>query len=70
MEYKVISRQFYNEFLNGVSLFTDREVCILGEQTVVFEDGTIKEQYLYNIKGYAPKNGQPFASLKGNIIIF
>lgn len=64
---KVLKKEFYNEYLDGVSLFSGNEVLILGEQTVQLEDGRIIEQYLYNIKGYACQNGKPFASLKANI---
>lgn len=68
-DYKVLERKFYNEFLDGYSMFTDSEVCILGEQTVVTAEGKVIEQYLYNIKGYRCENGRPFISHKGNIVV-
>lgn len=53
----------------GISSFGGDMVEIIGEQTVILEDGREVEQYLYHIEGHTPKNGQPFASLKANIIL-
>lgn len=66
---KLISTGSYIESKKGISLFSDNEVEIIGEQTVELESGKIVEQYLYNIVGYTPANGKPFVSLKANIIL-
>lgn len=62
-----LSEKMYDEELHGYSFFSGESVTIIGEQTVLLDDGRIVEQYIYNIDGYTPKNGQPFISLKSNI---
>lgn len=66
---KVLDSKLYSEYQEGISMFSENKVLIIGEQTVELEDGRIVEQFLYNIIGYAPENGKPFVSLKGNIIL-
>lgn len=66
---KVLNEEMYKESVMGVSLFSDSKVEIIGEQTVKLEDGRMVERYLYNIVGHTPENGQPFVSLKGNIVL-
>lgn len=66
---KILSKKLYDEYLDGASMFSGDMVCIIGEQTVEV-DGKVIEQYLYNICGYAAKNGRPFVALKSNIVVF
>jgi hypothetical protein len=66
---KILSKELYDVVKYGFSMFSGDKVCIVGEQTVELEDGRIIEQFLYNIIGYAPKNGNLFVSLKANIIV-
>lgn len=68
-EFNVLSSQVYSVAKYGVSMFGGDQVCIVAEQTVKTDDGRIVEQYLYNIIGHAPKNGQLFVSLKSNIVL-
>lgn len=63
-----MEKKVYEKPINGISMFSGELVEIIGEQTVVI-DGEIKEQFIYNIVGYEPKNGKPFISLKDNIIL-
>jgi hypothetical protein len=66
---KILSSKLYNEVKYGFSMFSGERICIIGEKTIENEDGKIVELYLYNILGYAAKNGKPFASIKENIDI-
>jgi hypothetical protein len=66
---KLISTGSYTKSKKGISLFSDNEIEIIGEQTVELENGKVIEQYLYNIVGYTPENGKPFVSLKANIVL-
>ena len=65
---KVLEETMYEETKSGISMIGGDKVEIIGERIVEFEDGTIVEQYIYNIVGYTPKNGKPFVSLKANIV--
>lgn len=67
-EMLVIEKETYETPVKGISIVSDNLVEIIGEQTVVI-DGEIKEQFIYNIVGYEPKNGKPFISLKDNIVL-
>lgn len=58
----------YDKAKMGVSMFSGSVVEVIGERTVT-EKGKTLEQYLYNIVGYEPDNGEPFVSLKVNIIV-
>lgn len=58
----------FEDKLMAVSVFSDAQIEIIGEQLYVVEDREI-EQYLYNIVGYTTANGKPFASMKANIIL-
>jgi len=51
----------------GVTAMWGEPVEVIGEQTVELEDGTMVEQYLYNIFGNPARNGKPYAALKSNI---
>lgn len=66
---KVQSVRMYDESIEGLSMASDNKVEVIGEQTVALEDGREVEQYLYNIEGHRPTNGEPFVSLKANIIL-
>lgn len=66
---RVLSKNMYKIAKQGGSL-TGNLVSIIGEQTIELTDGRIVEQFLYNIEGYTPENGLPFAALKANIIVF
>lgn len=71
-DFKVLKREIYNEYLDGISLFSGEEVLIIGEQTIVEiinNKNKIYEQYIYNIKGYACQNGKPFTSIKDSIVL-
>lgn len=59
----------YEQPLHGASV-TGNEVEIIGECKLQLLDGKVIEQYLYNIVGYTPSNSKPFASHKGNIMLF
>lgn len=59
----------YKTPLSGISIVGGDRVEIIGERKAELEDGRIVEQYLYNIIGYTPENGQPFVSLKANIMV-
>lgn len=48
---------------------TGNLVEVIGEQTIETDSGEVLEQFLYNILGYTPENGKPFAALKANIIM-
>ena len=65
---RVFDKKMYDKTIQAGSI-TGNLVEIIGEQKVELEDGTIIEQYLYNIVGYTPKNGKPFVSLKANIFL-
>lgn len=65
---KIINQQMYEMPRQGGSV-TGNLVEVIGEQ-LVEDDGQRLDLYLYNIVGYQPKNGQPFAALKCNIILF
>lgn len=65
---KVLNVKMYDETIEGGSM-SGNLVEVIGEQTIEYE-GTILEQYLYNIIGFTPKNGKPFAALKANIVLF
>ncbi len=64
---KEISRRIYEEPIRGGSI-TGNLISIIGERVIEIEGKEI-EQYLYNIDGYTPKNGKPFAAHKSNIFI-
>lgn len=64
---KEISRKMYKESILGGSI-TGNLIHIIGERVVEIEGKEI-EQYLYDIDGYTPKNGKPFAAHKSNIYI-
>ena len=64
---KEISRTMYEEELLGGSI-TGNLIHIIGERVVEIEGKAI-DQYLYNIDGYTPENGKPFAAHKSNIYI-
>lgn len=66
--YTVLSKEMYTEPVQGGSV-TGNLVEVIGEQVVQFLDGQVVEQYLYNIVGFTPKNGKPFASHKANIFL-
>jgi hypothetical protein len=66
---KTLSTQSYEVAKKGISVVSMGPVTIIGEQTVELEDGRVIEQYLYNIDGYTPENGKPFAALKANIVV-
>jgi hypothetical protein len=66
---KIIKKELYDSIKYGISMFSFDRVAIVGEQTIQLEDGRIVEQFLYNIIGHAPKNGNLFVSLKGNIVL-
>ena len=63
---EILKETIYEKSLTGASV-TGNLVEVIGEQKVKFEDGQIKEMYLYNIVGYQSKNGKPFIALKENI---
>lgn len=69
MKYEVISEKFYAEPIEGISLFSDNLVHIIGEQKARFESGEEREFYLYSIDGHTSENGKPFVSLKANIVL-
>ena len=64
----VIETKMYDQALEGASI-TGSLCEIIGEQKVE-QDGKIYDLYLYNIKGYMPRYGLPFAAIKENLIIF
>lgn len=64
-EYDVV---MYDTLVRGSSV-TGNEVEVIGECKLQLTDGKVIEQYLYNIIGYEAKNGKPFSSHKGNIIL-
>jgi hypothetical protein len=67
--YVVVAVQ-YAEPETGFSIASDNWVSVIGEQLHLREsDGMWIEQYVYNIDGYTPENGKPFAALKANIHI-
>jgi hypothetical protein len=68
MDMLVLEKEIYETPIKGVSIVSDNLIEIVGEQIVVI-DGEIKEQFIYNIVGYEPKNGKPFISLKDNIVL-
>ena len=70
MDFEILSTEMFEEIRRGASVMSGNMVEILGEQTIKFDDGTVRELYLYNIVGYQAKNGKPFAALKDNIVIF
>lgn len=65
---KVLREQTYDAPIKGGSV-TGNLVEVIGEQTVVTDEGKELEQYIYNIVGYTPKNGKPFVALKSNIFL-
>lgn len=67
-DFKVLDSVMYDKPIRAISAFSSNEVEIIGEQKVEYE-GRILEQYLYNLLGYVPNNGKPFAALKGNLIL-
>lgn len=69
MNYTVLREKMYEEPRQGGSM-TGNFVEVIGERTVMLEDGRVIEQYIYNIEGYTPENGKPFVALKANIIVF
>lgn len=64
---KIISKQMYDKPRQGRSV-TGNLVEVIGEE-IVEEDGQLRDLYLYNIVGYTPRNGKPFAALKCNIVL-
>lgn len=64
----IIREKYYDKPIEGGSI-TGNLVEVIGEQLAVI-DGKVYDQYIYNIVGYTPKNGKPFAALKANIILF
>lgn len=70
MEFIKEDGMMYTIAKDGVSLFNGQRVEVIGEQ-LLREKGTENwlNQYLYNIVGYTPENGKPFASIKENIMI-
>jgi len=64
----IIKEKYYDKPIEGGSI-TGNLVEVIGEQ-LMLKDGKIYDQYIYNIVGYTPKNGKPFAALKANIILF
>ena len=69
-DYVVLSEKDYEEPKKGGSVMSGNLVEIIGEKTVQFVDGAIREFYMYNIVGYQARNGKPFAALKDNIVVF
>ena len=65
---RLISAKRYDKPVMDGSI-TGSLVEIIGEQVVEI-NGKMCDQYIYNIVGYTPKNGKPFAALKANIIVF
>ena len=65
---KVLREQTYDAPIKGGSV-TGNLVEVIGEQTVVTDEGKELEQYIYNIVGYTPENGKPFVALKSNIFL-
>ena len=70
MDFEILSTEMFEEIRRGASVMSGNMVEVLGEQTIKFDDGAVRELYLYNIVGYQAKNGKPFAALKDNIVIF
>lgn len=64
----IIREKYYDKPIEGGSV-TGNLVEVIGEQ-LMLKDGRVYDQYIYNIVGYTPKNGKPFAALKANIILF
>lgn len=69
-DFQILSTEMYESPRQGASVMSGNMVDVLGEQTIRFDDGTVRELFLYNIVGYQAKNGKPFAALKDNIVIF
>ena len=67
-ELVVLERNYFKEPKKGISIVGDELITIIGEQIAEYE-GVIYDQYIYNIDGYKPANGKPFASIKANIIL-
>ena len=65
---KVLREQTYDAPIKGGSI-TGNLVEVIGEQTVMTDEGRELEQYIYNIVGYTPENGKPFVALKSNIFL-
>ena len=68
-DFKILSTEMYEDIKKGASVMSGNMVEVIGEQTIKFDDGTVRELFLYNIVGYKAKNGKPFAALKDNIVI-
>lgn len=68
-DYVVLNEKSYEVPKKGGSIMSGNLVEVIGEKTVRFDDGTVREFYMYNIVGYKAKNGKPFAALKDNIVI-
>ena len=64
---EILERSFYDVPIQGGSI-TGNLVNIIGEQKVK-RGGFVLDMYLYDIVGYTPKNGKPFAARKSNIYI-
>lgn len=64
----VLERNYYEEPKKGISIVGYEPITIIGEQVAEYE-GVIYDQYIYNIDGYKPANGKPFASMKANIVL-
>ena len=64
---ELLERTMYEVPIQGGSI-TGNLVNIIGEQKVK-RGGIVLDMYLYDIVGYTPKNGKPFAALKSNIYI-
>lgn len=64
----VLNQKMYDASKMAGSI-TGNLVEVIGEQTVKTDSGETLEQFLYNIHGYTPENGKPFAALKSNIFL-
>lgn len=69
MNYSILSQQYYDAPLKAGSIIGGL-VEIIGEQKVLFSDGSIVEQYIYNIVNYTPVNNKPFVALKSNLFLY
>lgn len=67
-EIKAFNKVTYQKQVAGISSWGE-PITLIGEQLCQLEDGSVVEQYLYNIDGLTPENGLPFAALKGNIVV-
>ena len=66
---RLITREeIYDKPIEALSI-TGEKIEIIGERDVWRADGRTAELYIYNIVGYTPKNGKPFAALKNNITL-